>query len=257
MSLPLIRSQLLGGIEGIQHGFTTRLGGVSTGLFSSLNCSPFSGDDNKAIEENRRLISSELGAHALVTNRQVHGTRVRLIDPDSDLNQGIEADAIVTRGKGLCIAALGADCAPVLFADPMHKIIGVAHVGWRGAVDGVVDAVVGKMEELGAMRPSIHCCIGPAIQSKSYEVGKDFRSDLVATSEHGLDACFKVNSDTGNVHFDLPKYIEKRLKDQGLELIDRREEDTYSDEERFFSYRRACHQGEKLYGRQVGAICLS
>jgi YfiH family protein len=257
MSLPLIRSQLLGGIEGIQHGFTTRIGGVSTGQFSSLNCSPFSGDDNKAIEENRRLISSELGAHALVTNRQMHGTRVRIIDSDSDLDLEIEADAIVTRKKGICIAALGADCAPVLFADPQHKIIGAAHVGWRGALDGVVDAIVGKLEQLGAERSTIHCCIGPAIQQKSYEVGEDFRSGLMALSTCGLDSCFRVNTDTGNVHFDLPKYIETRLEDQGLELIDRREEDTYSDEERFFSYRRACHQGESLYGRQVGAICLS
>lgn len=257
MSLPLVRSQLLGGIDGIQHGFTTRIGGVSTGLFSSLNCSPFSGDDKRAIGKNRRLISSELGAHALVTNRQMHGTRVRVIDPDSGLNQGIEADAIVTREKRLCIAALGADCAPVLFADPQHKIIGVAHVGWRGALDGVVDAVVSKMEQLGANRTTIHCCIGPAIQRNSYEVGEDFRSNFLAVSTQRLDSCFNVNVDTGNVHFDLPKYIQKRLEDQGLELIDRREEDTYSDEERFFSYRRACHQGESLYGRQVGAICLS
>ena len=257
MSLPLIRSQLLGGIEGVQHGFTTRIGGVSTGLFSSLNCSPFSGDDNSAIEENRRLVSSELGARAIVTNRQMHGTRVRVIGPDSDLSQGIEADGIVTRETGLCIAALGADCAPVLFADPENKIIGVAHAGWRGAVDGVVDAVVRAMEHLGSKRSVIHSCVGPAIQRASYEVGEDFRSNLLTVSADGLDSCFNVDAENGNIHFDLPKYIEKRLEDQGLELIDRREEDTYTDKERFFSYRRTCHQDESLYGRQIGAICLS
>lgn len=256
MKVPVVESEAMGELKGIGHGFFTRRGGISERIFSSLNCSPFSGDASDAIEANRQIVASKLGGRVLVTNRQVHGRKVRVIGPDDDLNQVVEADGLVTKERGVCIGALGADCAPVLFADPETMIIGVAHVGWQGGLAGVTDVVLGTMMQMGASWGSIYCCIGPAIQRKSYEVGGEFRDRLLAESSIDAGSCFTVHADTGKVHFDLPLYIEERLRQRGLNLIDRCDQDTYSDQERFFSYRRACHSGEKFYGRQVGAICL-
>ena len=256
MSTPMIKSNVLDGVEGVNHGFTTRNGGVSTGRFSSLNCSPFSGDELQAVEQNRRLICSALGSHALVTNRQMHGREVRRIKSGADLKEVVDADGIVTRETGICIGALGADCAPVLFADPTAMVIGVAHVGWQGAMVGVTDAVVDAMEQMGAQRPEIRCAIGPAIQWESYEVGEQFRVKFLDTDGETAERCFKRHPETGQVHFDMPLYIESRLKIQGLVRIERSTYDTYADETRFFSYRRSCHREEKEYGRQLGAICL-
>ncbi|MGI9317127.1 MAG: peptidoglycan editing factor PgeF [bacterium] len=257
MKLPLIHSHLLGEIDGICHGFSTRAGGVSIGIFSSMNCGPFSGDDMASVTRNRGLISTKLNGYSLVTNRQVHGNTVRVIGPDDDLEHVKEADGIVTGETGICIGALGADCAPVLFADPEAMIIGVAHAGWQGALAGVTDAVVFAMEQLGARRAAIRCCIGPAIQCQSYEVGEEFKEKILAVDPGQAERCFTTNSQSGKVHFDLPQYIESRLKASGIEQIEKCDHDTYSDAERFFSYRRTCHEGENQYGRQIGAICLS
>lgn len=256
MSIPIIKSSVLDGIEGIRHGFSTRNGGLSTRQFSSLNCSPFSGDDIHVVENNRRLITSAFGGHILVTNRQMHGRKVRRIEPDSDLEEVADADAIVTRETGICIAALGADCAPVLFADPKAMVIGVAHVGWRGALIGVTDAVVETMEEIGANRTEIRCAIGPAIQWASYEVGEQFRDRFLDTGGAEAEPFFKPHPETKEFHFDMPCYIESRIKSMGLVQIERCSFDTYTDEMQFFSYRRTCHRGERVYGRQLGAICL-
>ena len=162
---------MLDGVEGIRYGFTTRIGGHSTGHFSSLNCSPFSGDDLSIVEQNRSLVNSALGSRVLITNRQVHGRNVRRIKSNSDLAEVADADGIVTRETGISIGALGADCAPVLFVEPKAMIIGIAHVGWQGALLGVTEAVVKTMEEEGANRTEIRCSIGPAIQWESYAVG--------------------------------------------------------------------------------------
>ncbi len=256
MKVPVVKSEPMRELEGIDHGFFTRLGGVSKGAFSSLNCSPISGDKSDAIEANRQIVASKLGGRVLVTNRQVHGKNVRVIGPDNELNQIVEADGLITRELGVCIGALGADCAPVLFAEPETMIIGVAHVGWQGGLAGVTDVMLATMKQMGASWDSIYCCIGPAIQRESYEVGGEFKNRLLAESSIDAESCFTVHAESGNVHFDLPLYIEKRLRHRGLKLIDRCDQDTYSDNERFFSYRRACHRGERLYGRQVGAICL-
>ena len=256
MSIPMIKSNVLDGIEGIRHGFTTRNGGVSTGHFSSLNCSPFSEDELQAVEQNRRLIYSALDSHDLVTNRQMHGREVRRIKSGADLREVVDADGIVTRETGICIGALGADCAPVLFADPKAMVIGVAHVGWQGALVGVTDAVVDAMEQMGAHRPDICSAIGPAIQWASYEVGERFKAKFLETEGESAEPCFKRHSETGQIHFDMPLYIETRLKTVGLVQIERSAYDTYTDETQFFSYRRTCHREEKEYGRQLGAICL-
>ena len=256
MSIPIIKSNMLDGIEGISHGFSTRKGGRSKGQYSSLNCSPFSGDDRNVVKSNRRLIYSLLGGHVLVTNRQTHGREVRRIGPGSDLERMANADGIVTRETGVCIGALGADCAPVLFVDPKVMIIGIAHVGWQGALLGVTDAVVEDMEKSGAARTEIRCAIGPAIQWASYEVGEQFRDRFLDTGGAEAEPFFKRHPETNEVHFDLTFYIESRIKSMGLVHVERCRLDTYTDETQFFSYRRACHRDESEYGRQLGAICL-
>ncbi|MBX2869036.1 MAG: peptidoglycan editing factor PgeF [Acidiferrobacterales bacterium] len=256
MKVPHITAPCLARLEGISHGFFGRQGGVSESLFDSLNCSPFSGDDLDHINENRKRICSTLDAATLITNKQVHGADVRLINQTTCSSEVYEADGLVTREPGLALGALGADCAPVLFADPVSGVVGAAHAGWQGAVAGITDSVVRKMCEVGAKTNSITATIGPAIQKQSYEVGDQFRQNLLARSPIEATDCFHRNEYTANIHFDLPGYIVLRLKAAGLGRIFFLSDDTYSDDSRYFSYRRACHNQEANYGRQVGAICI-
>ena len=167
-----------------------------------------------------------------------------------------EGDGLVTDLRGVALGALGADCAPVLFADPGAGVIGAAHGGWQGALVGVTDAVIDAMEAIGASRGSMVAAIGPAIQLGSYEVGEAFRSRFLEESPIDSEDCFHDSAETGNVHFDLPGYLVRRLTAAGVGRIDDLGLDTYADESRFFSYRRMCHRGESVYGRQIGAIAL-
>lgn len=251
-----VRSTVLGDVSIVRHGFFGRGGGVSTSEYASLNCSPGSGDDPDAIHENRHRVAAALGGRCLVTNQQVHGNRVRIVDDGSDLTRSIEADGLVTRMPGVCLGALGADCAPVIFADPVAGVIGVAHAGWQGALCGVTDSVIDALIRLGATEANIVAAIGPAIQCPSYEVGEAFRTRFEDESPVDGNSLFSRSATTGNVHFDLPGYIRLRLKARQLAVVDQLHQDTYTDEPGFFSYRRACHRGEERYGRQVGAVCL-
>ena len=247
-------SDLLAGVPGTSHGFFGRTGGVSQGLFASLNCSYSANDKPSNVRENRGRVVQVLRGRVLITNRQVHGRRVRRVDAKTDPDALVEADGLVTTEPGICLGALGADCAPVLFAAP--GIIGAAHAGWQGALAGINEAVIRAMESLGARLQDIVAAIGPAIQHGSYEVGDVFRSNLLSQSPVDAVKCFHHHPVTGNVHFDLPGYVEYRLEQAGIQRIDRSAVDTYAEEAGYFSYRRTCHRGEADYGRQVGAICL-
>ena len=242
--------------DGIAHGFFTRQGGVSQGLYASLNCSAFSADIPEAVGQNRSRVAAALGGRYLVTNKQIHGNRVREVKATDDIGTVVEADGLVTAEKGICLGALGADCAPVVFADAEARLVGVAHAGWQGALAGVTDSVVEAMISLGSRADSIRCAIGPAIQWRSYEVGDGFRKNFLAQSSPDAVQFFGDHPESGKVHFDLPGYIGFRLKARGVGAVDCLALDTYADADRFFSYRRSCHRGESDYGRQVGAVCL-
>ena len=256
MTIPFIKARLPAQVSGVRHGFFGRQGGVSIGDFSSLNCSPFSGDNRTMIQQNRSLVTKALGAKVLVSNKQVHGNTVRIIESGGDPDEIYEADGLITTASKIALGALGADCAPVLFVDSKARVIGAAHAGWQGALRGVTDAVVQGMCDAGATIGSIAALIGPAIQKQSYEVGEQFREKLLDQSPVDAAHCFHVHAETGNLHFDLPGYIHSRLEAAGVQAIEQMAEDTYALEDRYFSFRRTCHRKEKGYGRQIGAICL-
>jgi len=186
----------------------------------------------------------------------VHGNTVRIIESTVDFDEICHADGLVTSACNIAIGALGADCAPVLFADANAGIVGAAHAGWQGALSGVTDAVVNAMCGAGATMGSITAVIGPAIQKQSYEVGEEFREKVLDLSPIDAANCFHIRTENGRVHFDLPGYIYLRLQAAGVLAVEKVDEDTYALEDRYFSYRRSCHKNEKSYGRQIGAICL-
>ena len=255
--IPFIQSSRLNSIECIQHGFFTRLGGLSGGIFTSLNCGLSSGDDLLTVSANRQRVTEELGLDVLYTLKQIHSADVVLVDEDSDPDDIIEADGLVTRRKGVGLGALGADCAPVLFVDREAGVVGSAHSGWQGALKGVTDCVIDRMCELGAHRQRIVCAIGPAIQWLSYEVGLEFREKLVQDSPIPASTFFRIGDKGGSIYFNLPGYIHARIQNEGVNQIDVLENDTYTDQDRFFSYRRSCHEREMGYGRQISVIGLA
>ena len=254
--LPFLQSPLLGHQSEINHGFFTRQGGVSQGEFDSLNCGQFSGDRLEHVLENRARVAAALDCDSVVSLRQIHGTVVHEIDRKSHTGAILQGDGMVTREKGVALGILGADCAPVLFFDPENRVVGAAHAGWKGAVSGVTDQVIEAMGGLGAKINNISAVVGPAIQPQSYEVSIELEEQVLSRSDTGCGDCFRLAGVGHKRMFDLPLYIEKRLKKAGIAEIHRLLEDTYSDELQFFSYRRACHKGEKRHGRQVGAIAL-
>jgi YfiH family protein len=255
----MIESELLRAAEpgGVRHGFFTREGGVSEGLYASLNCGLGSGDAQDAVRENRAGVTARLGAQPgnLVTARQVHSPRAIVAEAPWPADAPPEADAIVTRTPGLIVGALSADCAPVLFADSEARIVAAAHAGWRGALTGVIESTLATMEELGASRARIRAVVGPAIGRNAYEVGVDFASRFL-DDDAASQAFFTRGKDDAHVHFDLAGYCLKRLEAAGV--VHRQVVDlcTYSHESHFFSYRRSVHREERDYGRQISAIVV-
>lgn len=240
---------------GVCHGFYTRSGGVSSGDFDSLNCSFGSEDDRFNVSQNRKLVAQSLNCQKLVSLQQIHSADVHIVGQDFAADQLIRGDAMVTREVGIGLGVLGADCAPVLLADPDARVIGAAHAGWKGAVQGVTDSIIDAMEGLGAAAENIHVAVGPAIQKLSYEVGVDFKRAFIDISPIKSDSFFLDHN--ASVYFDLPGYIQNRLQNRGVKESEIINEDTYSQSGRFFSYRRMCHQKGQFYGRQIGAICLT
>jgi YfiH family protein len=249
-------SPLLAAIPGLRHAFFTREGGVSGGIYESLNAGIGSNDDPARVVENRRRMAEQMGvtpAHFLSVH-QTHSSDVVVASEPWPGGSRPRADAIVTRAEGLAIGASAADCGPILLADPNARVIGAAHAGWKGALTGIVESTVDAMEKLGADRNGIVAAIGPLIRQPSYEVGGEFVERFIeADAENAL--FFIPSTREAHAMFDLAGYIRTRLENAGVLMIDDIGVDTYSDP-RFFSYRRSVHRKEPDYGRHVHAIAL-
>ena len=243
--------------DGVVHGFFTREGGVSEGIYAGLNCGPGSGDDRERVRQNRRRAKAALGLEKgdLVSLHQAHTPHcVSVTRPWPD-GERPRADAMATDRPNIALGVLTADCAPVLFHDVQAGVIGAAHAGWRGAVDGVLDSTVDGMVALGAVRARIVAGIGPTIGPRSYEVGPEFPARVDA-GPIAADAFFQPAERDGHFLFDLPGYVRARLERAGVGQAEWIGWDTVPDESRFFSYRRATHRGEGDYGRLLAAIAL-
>ena len=254
----MITLSVLDGHSSIRHAFFTREGGVSDGLYASLNCGFGSGDETGRVERNRAIAASRLGLSAdrLVSCHQVHGTATITVEEPWRRADNPPADGMVTVVPGIALGVLAAECAPVLFADPEARVIGAAHGGWRGALSGVMEATVAAMTTLGARADRIHAGIGPCIAQPSYEVGPEFEARFAA-EDAGSRGFFRPAPRPGHFLFDLPGYIAHRLATLGLTGIERAPHDTAAEEDLFFSYRRACLRGEPDYGRGLAAIALA
>jgi hypothetical protein len=243
---------------GIRHGFFTRAGGVSKGIYAGLNCGPGSADDPGHVATNRSRAAGHLGAtHPdIVTLYQVHGATAICVDGPVPIDDRPKADAVVTRTRGLAVGVLTADCAPVLFADPNARVVAAAHAGWRGAVGGILEATIAEMQRQGAQRKHIVAAVGPTINQVSYEVSPEFEADL---NKHSPDngRFFTRSHPDARPHFDLPGYVQNRLLAAGLGLVERHSPCTYANESLFFSYRRSQHLGAADYGRQISAIVVA
>ena len=240
------------GLAGLPHGFLGRRGGVSTGTIAGLNIGHGAEDDLQAVAENRRrAVEAVMPGAALATVYQVHSPDVATVEAPWPHVERPRADGMVTSRPGLLLGVVTADCAPVLFADQAAGVVGAAHAGWRGAHGGVLENTVASMERLGAERARIVAAIGPAIAQASYEVDAAFRENF------GPDAgTFFAPGRPGHWQFDLEAYLCRRLREAGIECVELLGLDTYADEDRFFSNRRATHRGEPTYGRQFSLIGL-
>jgi YfiH family protein len=253
----MIAAPGLARLKTVRHGFFTRDGGVSGGLYASRNCGFGSADDPAAVGENRALCAVALGVESrhLVTAYQIHGVAVATVDAPWAREGAPRADALVTDRPGIALGILTADCAPILLADAGAGVIGAAHAGWRGAKAGVADCAVAAMERLGAKRENIVAAVGPTIGEASYEVGPEFEQAFLA--DDPAAAKFFAAAPGGRPHFDLQGFIAARLESLNLAIVERIAADTCAEPERFFSYRRACLRGETDYGRQLSAITLA
>ncbi|HEY3778312.1 MAG TPA: peptidoglycan editing factor PgeF [Rhizomicrobium sp.] len=242
---------------GVAHGFFGRKGGVSSGLYASLNCGPGSGDDAEFVTENRRrsLVALSPRAASLVTLYQVHGARALTVREAWTDDSRPKADAVVTDTPRVALGILTADCAPVLLADAGARVIGAAHAGWKGALAGVIESTVAAMAKLGARAGQISAGIGPCISQAAYEVGEDLRTRVLESAAE--NARFFMPADrSAHWRFDLRGFVRHRLAAAGVEDVADVGLCTYAQEFAFFSFRRAIHRGEPDYGRQLSAIAL-
>jgi YfiH family protein len=251
-----LQSPLLSAIPGLRHAFFSREGGVSDGIYASLNGGLGSNDDPAAVAENRRRMAEQMGvppSHFLGVH-QIHSPDAAVATGPWQGASRPRADAIVTRTEGLAIGITAADCGPLLLVDPDARVIGAAHAGWKGALTGIVESTIEAMEKLGAERAGIVAAIGPLIRQPSYEVGNEFVERFMEEDAENT-LFFLPAAREGHAMFDLAGFIRKRLENAGVLVIDDIGIDTYSDE-RFFSYRRSVHRREPDYGRHVHAIVL-
>ena len=249
-------SPLLSAIPGLRHAFFTREGGISSGIYESLNAGLGSHDSPANVAENRRRMAERMGVTAahFLTVHQTHSPDVVVATDPWEAGSRPRADAIVTRIEGLAIGASAADCGPILLVDPSARVIGAAHAGWKGALSGILESTIDAMEELGAERNGMIAAIGPLIRQSSYEVGGEFVERFMeADVENALFFIPSVRE--GHAMFDLAGFIRRRLENAGVLMIDDLGVDTYADEN-FFSYRRSVHRKEPDYGRHVHAIAL-
>ncbi len=249
----------LAAVAGLRHGFFTRLGGVSEGPWAALNCSLSGQDDRERVRENRRRAADALGlpASALHGLTQVHGIAVAEVGEQGwREGEGPRADAVVTRRPGVLLGIVTADCAPVLFAEPEAGVIGAAHAGWRGAVDGVIEATIRAMEGLGASRARMLAAVGPCIGQASYEVGPDLREAVLARVPEDARH-FAPGRREERWQFDLAGYCAARLTSAGVTAVETAGTDTLSNEQRFFSHRRRTLAGGGPIGHQLSAISIA
>jgi polyphenol oxidase len=253
----MIESALLTALPGIRHGFFTREGGHSTGLYASLNCSFGSRDDKTTVKRNRETVADHMHVDTdrLMTVWQSHSPDVIMVQAAWDVHDPPEADAMVTRCPGLALAVLTADCTPILFADRGGRAVGVAHAGWKGALGGILEASVAAFEHHGVPPGDINAVIGPTIGQANYEVGPEFYDSFLAEDPANA-RFFTASPRPGHYQFDLPGYVKMKLERLSLAAVEDLASCTYGDETRFFSYRRATHRGEPDYGRQISAIVL-
>jgi polyphenol oxidase len=249
-------SPLLCSVPGLRHAFFGRDGGVSEGIYATLNGGIGSNDDPAKVAENRRRMAEHLGVSPghLITAFQVHSPDVAVASAPWDTASRPRADAIVTRTEGLAIGITAADCGPILLVDPRVRVIGAAHAGWKGALSGIIESTVAAMEKLGADRANILAAIGPLIRQPSYEVGNEFVERFIEADAQN-SVFFLPAAREGHAMFDLAGFIRIRLENAGVLLIDDVGIDTYADQH-FFSYRRSVHRKEADYGRHVHAIVL-
>jgi YfiH family protein len=241
--------------QGVGHGFFTRAGGVSEGLYRGLNAGVGSQDRRENVAENRARIAGFLGVgpQSLLSLYQVHSADA-LVVRDAFDGERPKADALVTDRPGLALGVLSADCGPVLYADAQGGVIGAAHAGWKGALTGILESTIEAMERLGAKRERIVAVLGPSIGPENYEVGPEFVARFTAESEAN-ESYFTPSARPGHALFDLNRYTLDRLARAGV-AAHGTGNCTYADEARFYSYRRATHRGENDYGRQMSAIVL-
>ncbi|MHB8528549.1 MAG: peptidoglycan editing factor PgeF [Caulobacteraceae bacterium] len=254
--VPLLHSPMLSEMTGVRHAFFTRRGGVSRGIYESLNTGLGSGDDPARVAENRRRAADVFGLEAgrLNTPYQLHSAEVRVADAAWGERRP-RGDGVATRAPGLICGALAADCAPVLLADARAGVVAAVHAGWRGALDGVIEAAVAAMLDLGAKPSRLVAAVGPCIGPDSYEVGPEFLARFKAEAP-GSETFFAAATAPDKRRFDLPAFVLSRLASAGVERAEWIGRDTYAEEDEFFSNRRALHRGEDGYGRLLSAVLL-
>jgi YfiH family protein len=245
-------------LSGIRHGFFTREGGVSGGIYASLNCGIGSNDASDLVLENRRRVSRHLGGtcEGVVTLYQEHGTAAREVSRPPARDALPHADAVVSVTPGLVVGVLTADCAPVLLADPEARVVAAAHAGWRGALAGIIESAIAEMERQGARRQRISAAVGPCINQGAYEVGPEFEQEFLSRDQ-AYGRYFKSGGPHLRAHFDLPGFVYQRLKDSGVGSVQSLSPCTCENESLFFSYRRKTLRNEPDYGRQISAIVVA
>jgi len=254
----MIELSNLKNLSGIRHGFLTRHGGVSDGIYRSLNCGLGSKDDGAAVVENRAraLRMAGLAEESLATAYQVHSAKVAVVDASWRRDQRPEVDGLVSKTRGVSLGILTADCVPVLFADPEAGVIGAAHAGWKGAVTGVLPETIAAMIALGAGRDRIRAGVGPAIAQKSYEVGPEFPQRFIDLDPANAKF-FTTSTRCRRFMFDLVGFVAAQLAGLGLAAVEVAGNDTCAEADDFFSYRRTTLQREPDYGRQISLIGLA
>ncbi len=247
--IEIIKSDLLQNLSGIQHGFFTKKGGVSTGIYSSLNCSYESKDNIENVRENRQRAMNYFNQprSSLVVLHDVHGSQTVVVEEPWNEQTVVTADGMVTKKPGIVLGVLGADCPGILFADVNSKIIGIAHAGWKGAKNGIIESVISCMISMGSCVNNIYASISPCIGVNSYEVDAKFHQ--LFCESYPENKCFFVKGKKkDHFLFNLRNYIKNKLIKQGVKHISSIDIDTYQDEERFYSYRRTTHLKESDFG---------
>jgi len=254
----MLQAPSLAKLAHIRHGFFTRAGGVSQGIYASLNGGVGSYDAPDKVNENRKRMATSLGVNPerLLSLYQIHSPEVVVAEKPWTREDRPHADGVVTRTPSLAIGVSTADCGPLLFADEQAGVVGAAHAGWRGAFTGVIEATVAAMEQLGANRSRIVAALGPTISQPNYEVGPEFVTRFVS-SDAASARFFKTSKRAGHTLFDLNGFIAARIQHAGVVKFEDLGLCTYADPERFYSFRRSTHWGEPDYGRHINAIALT